>query len=264
MQWVPVRLKQITSLRRDKVVLCSSAAFTLVELLVVVAVIGILASMILPALSRAKGAAYGVKCTSNLRQMGICSQLYWDDNGGKAFQWRGAVTNGGRIYWFGWIQDGAAEGDRSYDPQFGALYPYLQGRGVGLCPALNYADQDFKLKALGATFGYGYNLYLSSNPAVKISSLVHSATTVLFADAAQVNTFQSPASVDNPMLEEWYYVSVCSSPANGHFRHGGRANVLFCDGHVGKEQMVSGSTDPYLPQKNVGQIRPELLTIAGK
>src|SRR4051812_29900477 len=83
------------------------AAFTLVELLVVVAILGILAALLLPALGRSKVSAQRVRCISNLHQFTLAVHLYWDDNGGNCFRYGGAYTNGGQSYWFGWIGAGA-------------------------------------------------------------------------------------------------------------------------------------------------------------
>lgn len=233
--------------------------FTLIELLIVIAIISILASMLLPVLASSKMAARRIQCVGNLHQFGLAAQMYWDDNAGNCFLYKNGIVSNGVTYWFGWLQNGA-EGKRVFDATQGALYRYIQGRGIEICPSLNYLSPRFKLKATGAAYGYGVNYYLASN-SVSISRLAHPSQTVSFADAAQIDTFLPPASPSNPMLEEWYYVDESTVPANGHFRHQKTANVVFCDSHVGQERPVPGSIDPNLPSAWCGRLRPEILLV---
>jgi prepilin-type N-terminal cleavage/methylation domain-containing protein len=72
----------------------SRGGFTLIELLVVMAIISILASMLLPALSRAKEKALRIKCVSNQRQIGLALRMWADDNQFR-YPWQLGVGLGG-------------------------------------------------------------------------------------------------------------------------------------------------------------------------
>ena len=230
--------------------------FSLIELLVTVAVIGILASILLPVLSGGKQRARAAGCGSNLRQFVMAAQMYWDDNNGNAFPYAGATTSDGTYYWFGLLGQGPEE-TRSFDATASPLYPWL-GAGVDFCPAFDYSSPQFKLKASAPTCDYGYNSSIYGPP-LNLRKLAAPARLAFLADSAQVNTFEAPASPGNPMFEEWYYIDNEPDQPNGQFRHQQRANAVFVDGHLGREQMVPGTLDPRLPAQLIAALPLEIL-----
>lgn len=263
------RLEKDLSAPRPPQAARRAPGFTLIELLVVIAVIAILAAILLPALARAKAAAQQAACESNLRQLGLATEIYLGDNGGTFFIRCQPPTSAGQQWWFGWLAAGA-EGQRAFDLSTGALFPYLHGSNVRLCPSPAWNSPQFKRKGTNVIFSYGCNSFLfpgQNQKPVKAGQVPRPDAIALFADAAQVNTFQAPASPANPMFEEWYYLDLQTNYArfnnqpNGHFRHAQQANVTFADGHVDLEKPVPGSFDKRLPNQCIGQLRPEILTL---
>jgi len=234
--------------------------FTLAELMVVCALVGVLAALLAPALARAFEIADETACASNLRQIGFAVALYLKDSGGEFFPVRESRP-GGVLWYFGFEPGGSAsrgEGRRTLDRTQARLYPYLQSyETVEICPAFDY-NGAYKPKYEGKWWTYGVNLELAGMTRGRSLLQVRgpdAARTVVFADAAQVNTFQAPASASNPLIEEWFYVQPGARYV--HFRHGGRANVLMADWHIESLGPAPGSYDPRLPGARIGYFRPE-------
>jgi prepilin-type N-terminal cleavage/methylation domain-containing protein/prepilin-type processing-associated H-X9-DG protein len=120
---------------------CKGAAFTLIELLVVIAIIAILAALLLPALGRAKLLGQGVACTSNLKQLHLCWQLYTEDSGdnlpGNTAMNEADIGNRGA--WtadpISWLQGNAWTDMTPTNLQQGVLYRYSKSLGIYRCPA---------------------------------------------------------------------------------------------------------------------------------
>jgi prepilin-type processing-associated H-X9-DG protein len=204
-------------------------------LLAVIAIVGILSALLFPVLGRARGMAQSAACVSNLRQMQTAYTLYLSDHDGKFFKFSEGDINASKVLYYYGLSSRGIEGSRQIDKSKAKLAPYLgQIGGVEICPALLYRAPYFKQKYEIASYGYGINVNLLANgPGGKfsISQVMRPSQTIAWGDAIQINTIQPPASPQNPMLEEWYWLDIVGSP-KFHFRHNGRCNVVMMDGSV--------------------------------
>ena len=146
----------------------SAAAFTLVELLVVIGIIAILISILLPSLNAARMQAQSVMCASNLRQMGIAMQMYADDvSGTKGFYPRAMIPwdmtkpeaapfapAAGGLFWF----------ERNF---IWAIRPYLRKKDVNFA---SFADQqDLAFNYIFRCPGKGNFTFESNTDITKLS-----------------------------------------------------------------------------------------------
>ena len=218
------------------------AGFTAVELLAVLATAALLAALLLGTYPAALGAAKSAACRSNLRQLAAANLAYAADHG-RYVAAAADIEGPNNIRWHGVRAGGKFDGAR------GPLAPYLGGGGasawVRRCPGFKPDAEGFETSC----GGYGYNALgvgselclpgdgVKTEVGMRPGALARPAETVMFADAAYLQ-----GSGKQAKLIEYSFAEPPQSVGGGippwptiHFRHRGRANVVWCDGHVTSE-----------------------------
>jgi prepilin-type processing-associated H-X9-DG protein len=156
-----------------------------------------------------------------------------------------------------------------WDHTKGPLYRYLQDGQIHTCPAFTGLGAAPGAYELGAG-GYGYNeQFVGGTPSQKLDKMCSPAMEASIRNAPQTILFGDAAALDVPSKEviEYSFVEAplyeayadaanpkgTKSDPSCHFRHNGRANFVFCDGHV-----QTMDKDLYLGVSGWTALTPEL------
>ena len=242
-------------------------AFTLIELLTVIAIIGILAAILIPTVGAVRQKARSADCISRLRQLGIAVRLFSDENKGMAPPWRGKVTDpsipGAQgVLWYQALISYMSM--KSSNMMGSPVLPDLPaGTDYSQVPAYFYMCPGSPLQVKGRSWGnYAVHPVImrgdtTTGPHYKLSKIQRPAQVILIADGSQNDngddSFFSTYGAASDGAGGYFNRSYEGAPAKSltdpldqtnpnrdsratvgflRYRHNNTVNCLFVDGHV--------------------------------
>ena len=212
--------------------------FTLIELLIVIAIIAILASLLLPALNRARNNARAISCLNLFGQFGKCTVQYVDDNQGYLMPFKNHGASG--------TWSSTTKMAMGCEPARWMFTPYMPPKSktlsIGLLtrnqtnrPSIDCPSRQFDPSTSGDTeyiFGINYTIAATNEPP-KTTRCQRPSETSILAECRATSAAQYGLSTSRTI---WFV------------QHQNRASVAFIDGHAGllrREQVPADSTYPF-------------------